>query len=157
MGVICVNNEYATPVAPARMFKALILDSHNLAKKSIMNIDVIDGDGEEPLPQHFIHTAASHLIAVFVAVNAASRFVDVRRRRVTAAAYHFVAVAPLFSLRRRRAALLASSTSSCNRRCFTLRRSSRFSLLDFFTCLSQICHHYLLLAVSTFDLSCPRT
>ncbi|KAK4842539.1 hypothetical protein QYF36_023394 [Acer negundo] len=46
-------------------------------------------------PQHFIHTAASHLVAVFVAVNAASRFVDVRRRRVTAAAasHFFVAAA----------------------------------------------------------------
>ncbi|KAK4860209.1 hypothetical protein QYF36_019223 [Acer negundo] len=44
-------------------------------------------------PQHFIHTAASHLVAVFVAVNAASRFIDVRRRRVTAAAasHFFVA------------------------------------------------------------------
>ncbi|KAK1591523.1 hypothetical protein Q3G72_009060 [Acer saccharum] len=63
----------------------------------------------KPLPQHFIHTAASHLIAVFVAVNAASRFVDVRRRRVTAAAYHFVAVAPLFSLRRRRRVTAAAS------------------------------------------------
>ncbi|KAK2645119.1 hypothetical protein Ddye_020314 [Dipteronia dyeriana] len=51
MGVICVNNEHATPVAPARMFKALILDSHNLVpklvKKSIKSIDVIEGDGEE--------------------------------------------------------------------------------------------------------------
>ncbi|KAK0600936.1 hypothetical protein LWI29_019777 [Acer saccharum] len=75
------------------------------------------------------------LVAVFVAVNAASRFVDVRRCRVTAAAYHFVAVTPLFSLRRRRRVTAAAS-------CFVappshFRRSSRFSLLDFFTCLSQ--------------------
>ncbi|KAK0578719.1 hypothetical protein LWI29_015079 [Acer saccharum] len=46
-------------------------------------------------PQHFIHTNASHLVAVLVAVNAASRFVDLRRRRVTAAAasHFFVAAA----------------------------------------------------------------
>ncbi|KAK1583843.1 hypothetical protein Q3G72_027524 [Acer saccharum] len=44
-------------------------------------------------PQHFIHTAASHLVAIFVAINAASRFVDVQRCRVTAAASRFVAAA----------------------------------------------------------------
>uniref|UniRef100_A0A5B7A9U9 Putative major allergen Pru ar 1-like n=1 Tax=Davidia involucrata TaxID=16924 RepID=A0A5B7A9U9_DAVIN len=49
MGVTCFNQEFTTPVAPAKMFKALIVDSHNLIPKlvpqSIKSIEFIEGDG----------------------------------------------------------------------------------------------------------------
>ncbi|GMY16986.1 major strawberry allergen Fra a 1.04-like [Fagus crenata] len=49
MGVTTFTQEFTTPVAPARMFKALILDSHNLIPKlmpqSIKSIEFIEGDG----------------------------------------------------------------------------------------------------------------
>ncbi|KAK6930230.1 Bet v I/Major latex protein [Dillenia turbinata] len=50
MNVIQVNQTFATQVAPARMFKALILDSHNLCPKlmfsSIKSIEFIEGNGD---------------------------------------------------------------------------------------------------------------
>ncbi|KAK2645110.1 hypothetical protein Ddye_020342 [Dipteronia dyeriana] len=47
MGVINVNAEYATSVAPARMFKALVVDAHNLVPKltpqAVKSVDVVEG------------------------------------------------------------------------------------------------------------------
>ncbi|XP_075640822.1 major strawberry allergen Fra a 1.04-like [Castanea sativa] len=49
MGVTTYNQEFTTAVAPARMFKAFILDSHNLMPKlmpqSIKSVEFIEGDG----------------------------------------------------------------------------------------------------------------
>ncbi|OWM88127.1 major allergen Pru ar 1-like [Punica granatum] len=49
MGVTTYTQEFKTPVAPAKMFKALIVDSHNLipkvAPQGIKSIDFIEGDG----------------------------------------------------------------------------------------------------------------
>ncbi|KAF8401407.1 hypothetical protein HHK36_012346 [Tetracentron sinense] len=49
MGVTSLTQEFACPVPPARMFKALILDSHNLIPKlmpqAIKSVDMIQGDG----------------------------------------------------------------------------------------------------------------
>ncbi|KAF3436494.1 hypothetical protein FNV43_RR23586 [Rhamnella rubrinervis] len=49
MGVISFTEEFASPVTAARMFKALILDSHNLVHKlmpqAIKSIQIIHGDG----------------------------------------------------------------------------------------------------------------
>ncbi|KAF8394615.1 hypothetical protein HHK36_020829 [Tetracentron sinense] len=49
MGVTSYTQEFTTPVAPARMFKALILDSHNLIPKlmpqGIKSIEFVEGDG----------------------------------------------------------------------------------------------------------------
>ncbi|KAA8549123.1 hypothetical protein F0562_000807 [Nyssa sinensis] len=49
MGVTTFTQENTTPVAPGRMFKALILDSHNLFLKlvpqSIKSIEFLQGDG----------------------------------------------------------------------------------------------------------------
>ncbi|PKI40684.1 hypothetical protein CRG98_038939 [Punica granatum] len=49
MGVICFTQEFTTPIAPARMFKALILDSHNIIPKlvpqGIKSIEFVEGDG----------------------------------------------------------------------------------------------------------------
>ncbi|XP_010023669.1 pathogenesis-related protein STH-2-like [Eucalyptus grandis] len=49
MGITTFTQEFTTPIAPSRMFKALILDSHNLipkiAPQGIKNIDFIEGDG----------------------------------------------------------------------------------------------------------------
>ncbi|PKI40685.1 hypothetical protein CRG98_038940 [Punica granatum] len=49
MGVTCFTQEFTTSVAPSRMFKALILDSHNLIPKivpqGIKSIEFVEGDG----------------------------------------------------------------------------------------------------------------
>ncbi|OWM71159.1 hypothetical protein CDL15_Pgr011286 [Punica granatum] len=49
MGVICFTQEFTTPITPARMFKALILDSHNIIPKlmpqGIKSIEFVEGDG----------------------------------------------------------------------------------------------------------------
>lgn len=49
MGVTTIHQEFTTPVPPSRMFKALILDSHNLIPKlmpqAIKSIEYIHGDG----------------------------------------------------------------------------------------------------------------
>ncbi|KAL3727745.1 hypothetical protein ACJRO7_032483 [Eucalyptus globulus] len=49
MGIPTFTQEFTTPIAPSRMFKALILDSHNLipkiAPQGIKSIDFIEGDG----------------------------------------------------------------------------------------------------------------
>ncbi|KAL7172077.1 hypothetical protein ACSBR2_031717 [Camellia fascicularis] len=49
MGVTTYTQEFTTLVAPNRMFKALILDSHNLIPKllpqSIKSIEYVEGDG----------------------------------------------------------------------------------------------------------------
>ncbi|XP_056168060.1 major strawberry allergen Fra a 1-2-like [Syzygium oleosum] len=49
MGVFTFINEYISTVPPARLFKALILDSRNLVPKlmpqAIKSIDIIQGDG----------------------------------------------------------------------------------------------------------------
>ncbi|PKI40691.1 hypothetical protein CRG98_038946 [Punica granatum] len=49
MGVTCFSQEFTTSVAPSRMFKALILDSHNLIPKivpqGIKSIEFVEGDG----------------------------------------------------------------------------------------------------------------
>ncbi|GMN75453.1 hypothetical protein TIFTF001_056433, partial [Ficus carica] len=49
MGVTIFMQEFASPVPPHRMFKALILDSHNLVHKlmpqAIQSIEFIQGDG----------------------------------------------------------------------------------------------------------------
>ncbi|KAL5782208.1 hypothetical protein ACOSP7_007237 [Xanthoceras sorbifolium] len=45
-----ITQSFVTQVTPARMFKALILDSHNICPKlmfsSIKSIELIEGDGE---------------------------------------------------------------------------------------------------------------
>ncbi|XP_022760622.1 major allergen Pru ar 1-like [Durio zibethinus] len=50
MGIIKINQTFRSQVTPARMFKALILDSHNLGPKlmfsSIKSIEFIEGDGD---------------------------------------------------------------------------------------------------------------
>ncbi|OWM88096.1 pathogenesis-related protein STH-21-like [Punica granatum] len=49
MAVTCFTQEFSTPVAPSRMFKALILNSHNLipkiAPQGIKSIEFVEGDG----------------------------------------------------------------------------------------------------------------
>ncbi|KAL3727730.1 hypothetical protein ACJRO7_032468 [Eucalyptus globulus] len=49
MGVFTFINEYTSPIPAARLFKALVLDSHNLIPKlmpqAIKSIDIIQGDG----------------------------------------------------------------------------------------------------------------
>ena len=50
MGVISFAQEYESPIDPGRLFKALIVDSHNLCPKlmsqSINSIEIIEGDGD---------------------------------------------------------------------------------------------------------------
>lgn len=49
MGVTTSTQEFVTPVSPARMFKALIEDSHVLVPKlvpqSVKSIEFVEGDG----------------------------------------------------------------------------------------------------------------
>ncbi|KAF7847550.1 hypothetical protein BT93_L2851 [Corymbia citriodora subsp. variegata] len=49
MGVTTYTQEFTTPVAPSRMFMALIIDSHNLipkiAPQGIKSIEFVEGDG----------------------------------------------------------------------------------------------------------------
>ncbi|KAK0607461.1 hypothetical protein LWI29_015426 [Acer saccharum] len=49
MGVFSYSDEYTSSVSPSRLFKALIVDSHNLIPKlmpvAVKSIDIIEGDG----------------------------------------------------------------------------------------------------------------
>ncbi|GMN63414.1 hypothetical protein TIFTF001_032500 [Ficus carica] len=49
MGVFTTTEEYICPIPPARLFKAFVLDSHNLIPKimpqAIKSIEIIQGDG----------------------------------------------------------------------------------------------------------------
>ncbi|KAF8024279.1 hypothetical protein BT93_F1467 [Corymbia citriodora subsp. variegata] len=49
MGVIAYSQEFTSAVTPSRMFKALVLDSHNIIPKivpgGIKSIEFIEGDG----------------------------------------------------------------------------------------------------------------
>lgn len=49
MSVIKLSQEFTSPVDAARLFKALIIDSHNLIPKlmpqAIKSIEIIQGDG----------------------------------------------------------------------------------------------------------------
>ncbi|XWS14139.1 hypothetical protein CRYUN_Cryun36dG0097800 [Craigia yunnanensis] len=49
MGVTTYSDEYTSPIPPARLFKALIVDSHNLIPKlmpsAVQSIEITEGDG----------------------------------------------------------------------------------------------------------------
>lgn len=49
MGVFTYSDEFTSPISPARLFKALILDSNNLIPKLmpqvIRSIEFVEGDG----------------------------------------------------------------------------------------------------------------
>lgn len=49
MGVTAYSDEHTSPVSPSRIFKASILDSHNLIPKlmpqAIKSIEIIEGNG----------------------------------------------------------------------------------------------------------------
>ena len=49
MGFASFTDEYTSPIAPSRLFKASIVDSHNLIPKllpqGIKSIDLIQGNG----------------------------------------------------------------------------------------------------------------
>ncbi|XP_062150331.1 major allergen Pru ar 1-like [Alnus glutinosa] len=49
MGVITYTDEYTCPIPPARLFKALVIDAHNLIPKllpqAVKSIEIIQGDG----------------------------------------------------------------------------------------------------------------
>ncbi|KAG8372913.1 hypothetical protein BUALT_Bualt12G0116500 [Buddleja alternifolia] len=63
MGIIKVSQSFRTKVSPDRMFKALILDSHNLAPQlmfsSIKSIDFLQGNGEAGTIKQMNFTQAS--------------------------------------------------------------------------------------------------
>ncbi|KAF6167480.1 hypothetical protein GIB67_031681 [Kingdonia uniflora] len=50
MGIIKMSQKFTTPISPARMFSALILDSHNLCPKLmfswIKSFEILQGNGE---------------------------------------------------------------------------------------------------------------
>ncbi|KHN14638.1 Major allergen Pru ar 1 [Glycine soja] len=49
MGVYSDTDEYPSPISPSRLFKALVVDAHNLIPKllpnSVKSIEIIQGDG----------------------------------------------------------------------------------------------------------------
>ena len=49
MGVLTYSDEYTSPIPPAKLFKALILDSNNLIPKLlpqvVKSIEFVQGDG----------------------------------------------------------------------------------------------------------------
>ncbi|XWS08541.1 hypothetical protein CRYUN_Cryun40dG0011400 [Craigia yunnanensis] len=49
MGVTTYSDEYTSPIPPARLFKALIVDSYNLIPKlmplAVQSIEITEGDG----------------------------------------------------------------------------------------------------------------
>ncbi|XP_027165604.1 major allergen Pru ar 1-like [Coffea eugenioides] len=63
MGIIKVSQSFKTQVTPDRMFKALIMDSHNLCPKlmfsSIKSIEYLQGDGEAGSIKQMNFTEAS--------------------------------------------------------------------------------------------------
>ncbi|PSR98009.1 Pathogenesis-related protein like [Actinidia chinensis var. chinensis] len=65
MGVVKISQTFKTQVTPSRMFKALILDSHNLCPKlmfsSIKSIELLEGTGEAGSIKQMNFTEASPL------------------------------------------------------------------------------------------------
>ncbi|XP_040999892.1 pathogenesis-related protein STH-2-like [Juglans microcarpa x Juglans regia] len=63
MGVIKISHSFATQVTPDRMFKALIMDSHNICPKlmfsSIKSIEFVEGQGEAGSIKQINFTEAS--------------------------------------------------------------------------------------------------
>ncbi|KAM1086588.1 hypothetical protein ACFX2B_012080 [Malus domestica] len=64
MGVTSITQEFLCPIAPARMFKALIIDSKNLIPKLlpqfIASVDVTQGDGGAGSIEQVNFTEGSH-------------------------------------------------------------------------------------------------
>ncbi|XP_031396037.1 major allergen Pru ar 1-like [Punica granatum] len=64
MGVFTFSDEFTSPIPPARLFKALIVDSHNLIPKlmpqAVKSIDII-GDGGAGSIRQINFTEGSHL------------------------------------------------------------------------------------------------
>ncbi|KAK6145998.1 hypothetical protein DH2020_019867 [Rehmannia glutinosa] len=53
MAITTFTDEYTSPIPPSRIFKASIVDSHNLIPKlmpqAIKSVEIINGDGGSPL------------------------------------------------------------------------------------------------------------
>ncbi|XP_010027083.2 major allergen Pru ar 1-like [Eucalyptus grandis] len=68
MGVFSFTNEYVSTVPSARLFKALILDSHNLIPKlmtqAIKSIDIIQGNGGAGTIKQINIISGSRLISI---------------------------------------------------------------------------------------------
>ncbi|KAL2506816.1 Bet v 1 domain-containing protein [Abeliophyllum distichum] len=64
MGVTRINQDFGSPVAPSRLFKALILDSNTLLPKllpqSIKSVDILQGDGGAGSIEQLNFTESSH-------------------------------------------------------------------------------------------------
>ncbi|CAI9776784.1 unnamed protein product [Fraxinus pennsylvanica] len=64
MGVTRINQEFGSPVAAPRLFKALILDSNTLLPKllpqSIRSVDTLQGDGGAGTIEQVNFTESSH-------------------------------------------------------------------------------------------------
>ncbi|XP_073127980.1 major allergen Pru ar 1-like [Henckelia pumila] len=64
MGVTKINQEFASPIAPGRLFNALILDSNTLLPKllpqSIKNVETLQGDGGAGSIEQVNFTESSH-------------------------------------------------------------------------------------------------
>ncbi|KAK4425914.1 Major strawberry allergen Fra a 1.08 [Sesamum alatum] len=73
MGVTRIAQEFSSPIAPGRLFKALILDSNNLIPKllpqPIKSVDILQGDGGAGSIEQVNFTESSHFKYVKHQIN----------------------------------------------------------------------------------------
>ncbi|KAL7104890.1 hypothetical protein ACP275_07G010000 [Erythranthe tilingii] len=73
MGVTKINQEFASPVSPGRLFKALILESSNLIPKLlpqfVKSIDTLEGSGGSGSIEQVNFTESSHFKYVKNRIN----------------------------------------------------------------------------------------
>ncbi|XP_075478675.1 major allergen Pru ar 1-like [Primulina tabacum] len=73
MGVTEINQEFASPIAPGRLFNALILNSNTLLPKllpqSIKSVEILQGDGRAGSIEQVNFTESSHFKYVKHRIN----------------------------------------------------------------------------------------
>ncbi|KAL5541890.1 hypothetical protein UlMin_009600 [Ulmus minor] len=68
MGILTYTDEYTSPIPPARLFKALVLDAHILIPKimpqAIKSFEVVQGDGKAGSIKLMTFPEGSHLKSI---------------------------------------------------------------------------------------------
>ena len=86
MGVVKINQTFKTKVTPSRMFKALILDSHNLCPKlmfsSIKSIELLEGTGEAGSIKQMNFTEGKLYIYIYKYISNSSSNLNLTKERV---------------------------------------------------------------------------
>lgn len=83
MGVTTFSDEYTSPIAPSRIFKASIVDSHNLIPKllpqAIKSIEITQGDGGAGSIKQINFAEGQFLVFVFRHILIKSKVLSVAR------------------------------------------------------------------------------